>query len=248
MIEPDKELIKQRFKKSLSTYDKNAVVQREMATQLVEFLPKKEFNSILEVGCGTGFLTKEIKDKIKYKMYFANDIVHECKQYIDEILPSKIFLGCDIENTELGGKFDLIIANASLQWTKNLNGLISKLINSLNDGGILAFSIFGDQNFNEIKTLMNITLENNLDRNILSKQVCQSCKIITFEEKIRKLEFTNTHDVLQHIKLTGVNAITEYKWTKSSLEQFEKQYAELFSTGEKVTLTYNPVYIVLQTL
>ena len=62
-------LIKQRFSRSLQTYEQTAIVQREMAKILTEFLPQnKNFDSILEIGCGTGFLTRELvkKNKLYY--------------------------------------------------------------------------------------------------------------------------------------------------------------------------------------
>ena len=62
----DKSLVKKRFSKSLKTYDDNAIVQKQMAEKLVDFLPKKEFNSVLEIGCATGLLTKQLKTKLSF--------------------------------------------------------------------------------------------------------------------------------------------------------------------------------------
>ena len=55
-------LIKKQFEKSFNSYNQNAIVQRLMAEKLVKNLSliKTDFNSILELGCGTVILTKEI--------------------------------------------------------------------------------------------------------------------------------------------------------------------------------------------
>ena len=61
-------LIKKQFEKSFNSYNQNAIVQRLMAEKLVKNLSliKADFNSILELGCGTGILTKEIVKAIKF--------------------------------------------------------------------------------------------------------------------------------------------------------------------------------------
>ena len=58
------------------------------------------------------------------------------------------------------------------------------------------------------------------------------------EEKI-KLYFNSPIDVLKHLKLTGVNAIKEHKFTKSSLKEFEKKYYEQYSEDGKVYFSNN---------
>ena len=62
----NKELIKKRFKKGLKTYNKNAVVQKKMAENLIKLIDENtEVDSILEIGCGTGVLTDKIIKKIE---------------------------------------------------------------------------------------------------------------------------------------------------------------------------------------
>ena len=72
-----KELVKQQFSKNLTNYEENAVVQMIMAEKLVNLLPKKEYKNILEIGCGTGFLTKLLNKNIKFDTYTTIDIVGE---------------------------------------------------------------------------------------------------------------------------------------------------------------------------
>ena len=75
-------LIKNKFKKSMDKYDENAVVQKLMAEKLIANLPQKSYEKILELGCGTGILTKHITQSLSYKKYYANDIVEKAKFYV----------------------------------------------------------------------------------------------------------------------------------------------------------------------
>ena len=53
-----KSLIKQRFSKSLKSYNKCAIVQKQMAHNLFDMIENNSYNNILELGCGTGFVTR----------------------------------------------------------------------------------------------------------------------------------------------------------------------------------------------
>ena len=70
----NQKLIKKQFEKSFSSYNQNAIVQKIMAERLVQNLSsiKTEFNSVLELGCGTGILTKELVKNINFKAYYIS--------------------------------------------------------------------------------------------------------------------------------------------------------------------------------
>ena len=233
----DKSLVKKRFSKSLKTYDDNAIVQRQMAEKLVSFLPKKDFESVLEIGCATGLLTRQIVSKLSFSTFSANDIVSESEKYVKDIIPTAEFLYGDIEEIELDKKYDLIISNACLQWCTNIEETILKLKNSLNEGGILVISVFGKDNLKELNEILNIPVKT-VDITKLPKNT------LVAEETIN-LYFEAPIDVLKHIKLTGANAIKEMKLTKSILKDFETKYNEKFAQKNRVQLTYNPVYLII---
>ena len=237
----NKALVKKRFSKSLKTYEDNAVIQKIMAKKLIELLVLKEYNSIFEIGCATGILTKEIKKNLTFKEYIANDIVEKSQEYINKIIYPNIFLGGDIEEVELNKKYNLIISNASLQWCNDIEKVLEKLINSLEENGTLAISIFGDNNLKEIKDIFH--LENNTYSLNKLKKSLSKYKLITFEEEEIKIEFENPIMVLKHLKLTGVNAIKEVVLSKKKLQEFEEEYTKKYQNNGKVILTYNPVYI-----
>lgn len=238
----DKSLVKKRFKKSLKTYDENAIVQKKMAKELVNLLPKKEYNKIFEIGCATGTLTKEIADRLIFSELYLNDIVEESKKYVQEIYKECKFVVGDIENIELNKKYNLIISNACLQWCSNIEETLSKLINALNDGGILAISIFGEDNLKEIKSIFNIG--NEISSISSMENFLNTQKIIIKKENKIKIDFETPMEVLKHLKYTGTNAIKEIKLTKTKLKDFEQKYKENYTQNNKVYLTYNPIYII----
>lgn len=221
-------LIENRFKRCLPTYDESASVQKTMAQKLVSLSEKKDFEAILEIGCGTGFLTKECLETFSFTSYLANDIVFECKDYVLKLNNNIEFIAGDITNLVLKNKFDLIISNAVFQWFKEPESVIEKLLNFLTPNGLLLYSTFGDRNFYELKEILGIGIDYSIS---FSDKLC---------EELYELEFPSIVDLFKHIKNTGVNAIQDYSFTRGDLKNIEKLFIERYG---KIKLTYNPVYV-----
>ncbi|WP_035019827.1 malonyl-ACP O-methyltransferase BioC [Anoxybacillus flavithermus] len=149
----DKQLMQKRFSERATTYDQFANVQKKMAHELIKRIdhPPK---TILEVGCGTGYLTKLLHDAYPQAKLTAVDIapgmIEKAKQRLNDA-PIK-WLCADIEEAELHETYDLIISNATFQWLIAPKQTIAKLAKQRNERGQLLFSTFGDRTFHELHT------------------------------------------------------------------------------------------------
>ena len=140
----DKELIKNKFQKSLNTYPEHALLQPNIAHKLAEFIDK-DYEDILEIGSYSGFLTREIVKKTEFRNYTALDIV-DSFDCIKNLSPKIKFILADIEEVELNQKYDLIISSSSLQWCNNLAKTTEKLKANLKPNGRIMLAIFGKKN------------------------------------------------------------------------------------------------------
>ena len=235
-----KELVKQQFSKNLTNYEENAVVQMIMAEKLVNLLPKKEYKNILEIGCGTGFLTKLINKNIKFDSYTTIDIVGECKDYIYSINPDIKFIKGDIEKTKLTKKYDLIISNAVFQWISDFEEFIQRLHKNLDTNGILAFATFGKENFKEVKEVGKVSLDYYSKDEL--KELLSNYNIEHIEEETIVKIFEDIKNMLMHMKKTGVNSLSEKTWSIKEVNSFIKHYKKLYK--DNVSLTYNPIYVI----
>lgn len=239
----NKDLIQKRFAKNLDTYNDNAKIQKRMAERLLSFLPKKDFSSILEIGCGTGFLTELINKEFVFDNYTANDIVSECETYVKKINPNINFVADDIEIAIKNSNktYDLIISNAAFQWVENLKEFIELLMSKLNKDGILLFSTFGQENYREINFVLGKTLPyySVVDLDEILKNYERR-----IEQEMHVMAFKTPKDILKHIKATGVNALEIVSWTKSDMQKFENGYNNFCS--KTPTLTYHPIYVLLK--
>lgn len=97
---------------------------------------------ILDVGCGSGNSTHELKKKWPNSEIVGIDnskaMIEKAKSLYDDTL----FILEDATNDLSSlGKFDIIFSNASIQRIPNHEDLIRSLYNSLEDNGILAIQL-----------------------------------------------------------------------------------------------------------
>lgn len=230
------------FEKAKATYRKNAYIQKQMAENLIRILIKffgNKFDSIFEIGAGTGFLTDEIKEKLLFKKIILNDLTDNFTNF----LPDSYIKG-DIIKVEIPLNLDLILSNAVFQWIEDYGLLFKKLHKSLKKGGVLAFSYFGENNFAQIKNITKIGLDYPKPDEIIKQS---GFEILYFEEELKTLYFKDIKELLNHIKFTGVK--TENKiWTKSDFKNFEEKYLSNYKDELGFELTYHPVYYLLKAL
>lgn len=244
----NKELVKKRFKKSFLTYTKNATVQKSMSEKLISKLIELKGNSykrILEFGCGTGFLTKNMTERFNFEDLFINDIVEESLDKVEKFSDKTKKIYGDCEYIDIPKDLNLIISNATFQWIEDFSSFVEKIGLSLASEGVFAFSTFEDGNLSQIKTLTEKSL-NYYKKEELENILGEKFKVIYSSTEVVDLEFDSAYDVLRHLKQSGVNSLSETKLTRKMLMEFSDKYLELFSKNDKLILTYKPMYFILE--
>src|ERR1700722_18653984 len=105
---------------------------------LVSALPERDARSVIDLGCGPGNSTELLAAR------FAGAAVSGIDSSPDMIaagrkrLPPLRFAGTGLETWDDPGPFDVILANAVLQWVPNHAGLLRALVSRLASGGGLA--------------------------------------------------------------------------------------------------------------
>lgn len=145
------------FSAAADTYDDGAEVQREVAERLalrIARLALPPRARILEIGCGTGFLTRALA-RIDARELVITDIapamLARCRINVRDAAPDTAveFLVMDGEDPRVAGPFDLICASLAFQWFADLPASLNRLAGLLAPGGHLAFATLAADSFQE---------------------------------------------------------------------------------------------------
>lgn len=149
---PRKQRISDAFGAAAKHYDAHAGPQR-LAAALVADLAHRQrpegVGRILEIGCGTGFLTRDIQARWPGVELVVTDLSPEMLAHAATGgLVAGTFLTMDGEAPIFEGEwFDLILSSLAFQWFDDLEGAIVRLTRLLRPGGSLIFSTMGQGSF-----------------------------------------------------------------------------------------------------
>lgn len=250
----NKAQIAQRFSQAHQSYDQHAYVQQLICQNLYQlidtYLPEKKITNALDIGCGSGQLSRLIKQNFQIKHLFLNDLYPEIKEHFLDIHHAEFLIG-DIEKIDLNRSFDLIVSSSALQWVENIDVVFQRISQHLKLDHLFCFSTFGSSNLSEIKQLTGCGL-NYLSTSELKKYLEKSgFEILYLADSLEKMSFDHPKLILKHLKATGVTATSgDFRWTKTKLNEFYQAY-ELLSEDvdegqNRYPLTYHPIYCVVR--
>lgn len=266
----DKKVLQIHFSKNAVNYDTYANVQKKMAHELIKAvtLEGNDVNdgiNILDIGCGTGYLTERLIYFYPKAKITAVDIAPGMVEYAREKFKNKdIEFQCiDIEEAEINSKYDLIISNAAFQWFNQLEKTIVKLGSMLKNNGILAFSTFGSMTFNELHQSYKIARDRlNLDMELLPGQSFLSCEDlagicrrnladthssmyrITSFEKLEYEYFDTVRGFLDSVKKIGANNSNRGRKTISALtREMMNTYETVYKEDNRIKATYHCIFL-----
>lgn len=252
---PNHDRILQSFRRSLNDYHQNALVQAQVAARLVTHFmaagAPRHFTHVMEFGCSTGLLTRELLAHLRFEDFCANDLVQESEALVAPLLDKASgrwrFAAGPIEEIDIPGNLDLIASASTLQWITDTPSLLHKLTNALVSGGWMMLSTFSKDHFPELRE-MGSTAEAGgyLNADEWGQIIPGNLTIKFIHQEFRKIHFPSARAMLSHLRSTGVNANAGMRWTRQKLAAFEADYEARFRDAEGVCLTYAPLYIIAQ--
>lgn len=244
-------------------YDQHAKIQQQVCYDLLENITHTQQKSVLEIGAGTGQMTRLLAENIQSQHWVINELCSERAAILQSILPTANIIIGDAESIQLSAdsnsinpnliEHSLIISANAVQWFDNPLNLITQSAQYLQAGGQLVFNTFTPDNFLQIKQLTGQGLYYPTSNEWLSALKDAGFEEIELSTQRFDVTFANPYSVLKHMKLTGVstnqaqsNSNKPFLWNKSRLKKFEQDYWQQFSELDKVGQAYvNLTYEVL---
>ena len=150
----DKKKVAASFSGAANSYDSASRLQRQVGEKLLSLLPNKSYqNTVIDLGCGTGFFAKPLLDKHVSATIIGVDI----SQGMLKVAKSQqglidLWLCADAEKIPLAdNSVDMVFSNLAFQWCSQLPILAQEIARIVKPGGRLAFTSVASGTLAELK-------------------------------------------------------------------------------------------------
>ncbi len=253
-----KERIKRAFSRGAGTYDTYGGFQREVAEELASLL-KEEGGMVLDVGCGTGFLTEGLSRLLPGSRVFAMDLSHAMVKTATKKVEGIIPLTADLEDIPFkDDSFHLLASSLAYQWAIDLRKAFSEASRVLKRGGLFIISILGKESLKELRESYRAARDaTGLDglpplmtfpsgENILEVLKGAGFKEARVWSSRRERSYRDMWHLLKTLK--GIGATNPFPPGDTSLrrlktlKEMDRVYRERFSCKGSITATYEVIF------
>ena len=227
LYEKLKKNITESFDRGSYNYDLNAKIQKKICRKLISFFKNYDNGSLqivnaLEIGCGSGLMTKELVKLKKIEKVHLLDISSEMikKASSQNFHKNASFEIADFDNFSRYNEYDFIYSNMAIHWSENIENLIYKILLNLSQKGFFIFSIpnslkFSFEKRNKAESFCS-SLVNQFPKYNDIKQILSSENYNHFSKQISLKEIYNRPiDFFFNLKKIGANV--SFKKKKSNV-------------------------------
>lgn len=253
LTELDKRKIRESFAAASISYDGYAALQRRVALTLLEKLPlDAPAGPLLDVGCGTGFMTQQLHQRFEGENLLAMDIAMPMTQLARIKTPSARYFCADAEAMPLlENSVGMIVSNLALQWCQSLPDVFSDFHRVLRSNGQLAFATFGPETLQELKAAWAVVDDYSHVNSFYSLEQIESFLqaagfgAIEIESRVYRNRYASVMALMQELKGIGAHNVTAGRnkslTTRKQLQQMMAAYPK--HDGGDIAASYEIIYV-----
>lgn len=217
---------------------------------LLALVEKRHNLRVIDLGCGTGELTRKLADALPNSDVTGLDsspqMLEKAAAYVSENV--RFVQG---DQAQINSEWDLIFSNAALHWSENHAELIPNLYRRLNPGGQIAVQV--PSNFSHIShQLIRETAGEEPFRSILNGFIRQA-PVLSIDQYAQILFDCGAEDIVVFEKvyphvLEDSNAVVEWISGTACVPYFERlaehkdQFVQAIQVKMKQALPQSPVF------
>ncbi len=137
-------MIGKRFSAAAETYDRHAHPQLALAQSVVSMLSETDPEQILELGSGTGLLTRLLTERFPEVRIDAVDVAEKmiahCRVKFSRF-PQINWIVDDAQIFWNDDRYPLIVSSSALHWVSDLRATCANIFQSLEPGGTFALGM-----------------------------------------------------------------------------------------------------------
>jgi len=259
----DKREVRRAFSKAAAQYDAAAVMQREVCSRMLERLDyiKQKPASVLDVGSGTGWGTRQLGERYPAAQIVALDMaigmLHAARgtsSWWRKLFSGKAtpYVCGDMEALPVAAQsMDMVWSNLALQWCNDLPATFVELQRVLKVDGLLMFSTFGPDTLKEIRSAFNgVDGHNHLSRFADMHDIGDMLMAAGFAEPVMDMEYitltySDVKAVMQDLRSIGAHNATAGRASgmmgKKAWGRVLENYERLRRDG-KLPATFEVIY------
>lgn len=220
----------EQFSRFAHQYNAHNVIQVKVANTLVSSVPDINYKYILDVGCGSGEVFKNLKDRnISFKEFTALDSSHAMLD-IHPMDQSVKKIHADFNHESFlealpVQQYDILLSSSALQWSNNLEFTLEQLVTL---SKTLHAAIFTSGTFKTLHKTAGVSSPIYSSETI-QKTILKYYSDVTFTLHHYTLQFDSTREMFKYIKKSGVSGGEKklsYKEIKSLMERYPLNYLE----------------------
>ncbi|ABC32037.1 SAM-dependent methyltransferase [Hahella chejuensis KCTC 2396] len=211
----DKSKVAESFSAAAATYDLLAGMQKEVGESLVSLSREGCPQDIIDVGCGTGWLTHRLKNSFPEARLCAYDLSPGMIEYAlahhDNV--AEIWAVADMESLPVANASqDLVFSNMAMQWLDDPRAWFAEASRVLRPGGRLICSTLLTQTLFELEQAWHgVDGGRHVNRFLSAEQVAEAAVSCGLRGECRESLYVRFHDsaldVMKELKGIGAHNI-----------------------------------------
>ncbi|HEY0767284.1 MAG TPA: malonyl-ACP O-methyltransferase BioC [Steroidobacteraceae bacterium] len=154
----DRSRLRASFDRASASYESSASLQARVAAELLERLATFAFEPqvVLDLGAGTGRVTRELKRRYRRALVIALDLapgmLREARRHSQLWRRFERVCGDALRLPLAAGSVDVVFSSLMLQWCEPLDTALAEVRRVLKSDGFFAFSTFGTDTLYELRS------------------------------------------------------------------------------------------------